>query len=965
MTCSKNNSWLLGIVSLFFLLGCVNPQPTPVPTEPSPRIQPDETMSERIERAATATPVIVPTNTTRPVATIDATIADWTLLVYMDADNNLEPYALTDLEEIASSAASVSSINVVVQVDRSDGYVISDIDDWSDTRRFAVQAGEWVELGSIGEIEMGEPDQLASFISWGLNEYPARQTALVMWGHGSGWLGTAGLSISNLEAALSAGLADSEHEQFELIGFDACLMGQLDVFAAVQSYATVAVASEDLIPGNGWDYAGLLQQMAAQAVSDGAQLGQVIVDSYQTRYAVDGVNDVTLAAVDLRKIDAVTEAADALADVLLTDLAVHAPIVGDGRQGSGQIASKFGKGQDAVGAIDFGRFSAILAQISPDPTLRASAQAAVVAVENAVIANNHGSEIEFAEGIALYFPQRAAYNSDYVSAAATDQWNSLLTAYHDLELPAPNLSIVSAPDTETVINAQNPAFLAFELEGRQVGEVALLIGRYLPDGRQLLLEYDRLIPEPTTLPDGTQLNTWRDGFHSDFFVWDTEVTYLTDGTAGEFVIMWPTAPDSTHFAVQGLYSFANGSDSVAATLLFDHKTESLVAVWGGDVRTPAQILPQQGDQFMPYQWYVDEAGAFVPEAAVTLDVNALTYDNQPVDEGNYFMGFRAESLTGEQSEAMVDLTLATDDAAGDYNGYLDPYLGFQFLYPDEWIRPIYGEYGSTLLYTSDVSGTVSFQVKLYQSDELAVGEQATPLSAEAIRADALNQWENISLLYDDTTTVAGEIATETVYGYLTETEQRTGIFYTFVRDGAGYLVDIDMPTVDEALLLETAQVLVDSWVFQQVGVGLDQARWETLILPDKELLIPAGYVYEPLENGWQRYRRSQRVNTFFAFRRDELTGRNSAELAAAWVSLASSGLTDISVEQPVPFPLAGRSWVRYDFTYTGDDGTPIAGFLLTSLTDEESVLWAESPADEWNRYAETVLLLASREFRQK
>ncbi|MGB1254055.1 MAG: hypothetical protein ACPG8W_25825, partial [Candidatus Promineifilaceae bacterium] len=96
-----------------------------------------------------------------------------------------------------------------------------------------------------------------------------------------------------------------------------------------------------------------------------------------------------------------------------------------------------------------------------------------------------------------------------------------------------------------------------------------------------------------------------------------------------------------------------------------------------------------------------------------------------------------------------------------------------------------------------------------------------------------------------------------------------------------------------------------------------------------------------------------------------LTGRSSAELSATWVEFASGGLDDIAVNQPAPFPLAGRSWIRYDFTYTNPNGIPIAGFLLTSLADEEAVLWAEAPADEWETYAETVLLLASREFRQK
>ena len=984
---------IIGIFAHLLLGGCAVPPTTttPTPTKIDTQLEmtespvsaeistsaesyPVETATSDLAAASpiNSTPTTEPTATLQPTATPEPDMSEWTLLIYMDADNNLERYAIDDLDEIQANASNLQNINIVIQVDRAEDFAVTE-PDWTDTRRFVVEDGIWHELESLGEVEMGAASELTSFLAWGLDTYPAHQTALIMWGHGSGWLGMStddalgddGLSLSNLEQALQDGLTEAGQSQLDLIGFDACLMGQMDVFATVQDYATVAVASEDLIPGGGWDYAGLLQQLANDPARDPAQLGEMIVETYQTRYTGEGVHDVTLAAVELAKIGAVTESLDTLADVMLRDVAVHAPIIADSRQGGGRLASSFGKSQDAVGAVDFGRFAAILAQLSPDPDLRAAAQAMVVAIDNAVLISSHGSDIEFSEGIGLYFPQRStAYNQAYADATTVNRWHDLLAAFHDLTIPAPDLSITNAPAAETFVNHQNPAFIGFELAGQQIDKVALLIGRYEADGRQLLLEYDRLVPESTTLPDGSELALWRDGVHSDFFVWDTEVTYLTDGEQGDFVIMWPTAPNSTRFAVQGVYIFGNGTKSVPAALVFDHRTQELVSIWGGDISAPAQIIPMEGDEFQIYRWYLED-NAYLPEAAATLSVDTLSYDNRPVEDGDYFMGFQAESISGDATSETVDVTLASGGVISGFTGYLDPYLGFQFLYPEEWIRPIYGEYGSTLLYTSDVSGTVSFQIKLYQSDALAVGEQATPLSAEAIRADALNQWQNVSLLYDDTTTIAGEIAVQTVYGYQSAEGQRTGMFFTFVHDGAGYLVDIDMPMADEATLIEAANMLVESWKFQPVGVGLDPSRWTTLIADNDELLIPAGYVYEPLENGWERYRREQRADTFFAFRRDELTGRSSAELAATWIEFASNGVDAIDISQPEPFPLAGRSWIRYDFAYTSIEGIPLNGFLLTSLADNEAVLWAEAPTDEWEAYSKTVLLLASREFRPK
>src|SRR5689334_14842618 len=45
----------------------------------------------------------------------------WTILVYMLADNDLEPFALKDLTEMMSVPSS-TSVNILAQVDRADGY---------------------------------------------------------------------------------------------------------------------------------------------------------------------------------------------------------------------------------------------------------------------------------------------------------------------------------------------------------------------------------------------------------------------------------------------------------------------------------------------------------------------------------------------------------------------------------------------------------------------------------------------------------------------------------------------------------------------------------------------------------------------------------------------------------------------------------------------------------------------------
>ena len=62
--------------------------------------------------------------------------AKWTFMVYMAADNDLEPEAINDLNEM-ELIGSTDDVNILVQIDRIYGYVSPD-PDWTLTRRYRV-----------------------------------------------------------------------------------------------------------------------------------------------------------------------------------------------------------------------------------------------------------------------------------------------------------------------------------------------------------------------------------------------------------------------------------------------------------------------------------------------------------------------------------------------------------------------------------------------------------------------------------------------------------------------------------------------------------------------------------------------------------------------------------------------------------------------------------------------------------
>ncbi len=96
-------------------------------------------------------------------------LASWTYMIYMGADTNLEPDAITDFLEMAS-VGSTDAVNIVVQLDRAAAFDTS-FDDWADTRRGLVSFGDVPDSAwgaSIGEADMGDPDTLSDFVNWGI-----------------------------------------------------------------------------------------------------------------------------------------------------------------------------------------------------------------------------------------------------------------------------------------------------------------------------------------------------------------------------------------------------------------------------------------------------------------------------------------------------------------------------------------------------------------------------------------------------------------------------------------------------------------------------------------------------------------------------------------------------------------------------------------------------------------------------
>ena len=935
----------------------VDSEPAPAPNNQSPIASPQ--------------PPIPTPQPPAPTPTYDPNLPGWTVLVYMNADNNLEAAGLLDLNEMEAAPLS-DQVNVLVQIDRAAGEVVSE-DDWADARRYHIQNdADMTAIGSevmtqLGEVNMGDPQTLADFLAWGIVNYPANRYALILWDHGAGWSGIAFdgdtadfgqsdfLSLSDLDDALAGALAQTGLERLDVVGFDACLMGQLDVLQTLTPYAAYAVGSEELTPGMGWDYRAILGQLADEPAMDGGRLAQQIAANFVDYYTLVEPDDfVTMTAVDLAQVDRVTTAVAQLAQTLAVDPAQAAGAVGDARSGAEAYARVFAGEFDRYAAVDLHHFASILAQRSPDEAIQAAAEGVMAAVETAVVANEHGSGFKHSGGIAIYFPRQTQfYDAAYASVTTNTAWDSFLNDYHESasdQLPPPQLALNDRRGDPAGV--QHPAYLDFEIVGREIEQVALLGGRTGDDGRRRLLEFDTLIPEPTLLPDGSRLSEWRDGVHEDFFIWDTRVTYLYDAVeAGDFVVMWPVAGDDRLYTVQGRLQRAGESRTVAANLVFNHVSGQLERVWAvqSDASAaPAEITPRPGDLFMMFDFYLDDAHQIVSEAGTTLtfdEAGQLYFDWRPLPDGDYFLGLAAANVAGAASAAFVDLAVANQGYVAGYSAYLDPYLGFQFLYPEGWYTPVYT---NALLYTGDRAAATAFQVTLYP--DLTPGTDAADLKTQM-----LDLFGPVTVLFEEEVAVAGQRGWRTAYGYDDADDgPRTGIFFTFVQGGTGYAVDVDGLQADEAATITTVDTLVSSWQFTSVGTGLPPGRWAQIDLDAFTVAQPTDFIYQAV-NDWQRF--SSDDHTFVALRSQSAT-RDAPAALAALLRDAGTGVNDFTAEPSLRVLLGGAIWERADFQYALDDGRLIWGFIMVRVEDgQEIVAWAEAPSTTYNDLEQTVFLV--------
>jgi hypothetical protein len=240
---------------------------------------------------------------------------EWTVLVYMAADNNLWQNAVQDINDM-ESAVFPAGLEVIVQTD----IPAESSHPGGQRRRIRQDYQPYITspvLANLGDIDSGDPETIRSFVNWGFSHYPSQHRMLVIWGHGDNWFkgddwkwicpdeGSESI-ISVSEGELKAALTGIP--SLDILLFDACSMQSLEVLAEVMHAADYVVGSEELVPASGFPYQSIIPLFFSDdPAAVAAQIPQEYLESYEAGgiQNPDGfVNPITCSAIRTSTLEA-------------------------------------------------------------------------------------------------------------------------------------------------------------------------------------------------------------------------------------------------------------------------------------------------------------------------------------------------------------------------------------------------------------------------------------------------------------------------------------------------------------------------------------------------------------------------------------------------------------------------------------------------------------------------------------
>ncbi len=411
--------------------------------------------------------------------------ARWTVLVYLNAASNLQPFSLLNIAQMAA-VGSNADLNIVVQWKQTatsnffTGVGVQSTPSFIGTRRYKISKHSTADrnkiappnitsnLNLVGDTtpldadrlpdpptntiadggnltsDMGDYHTLTNFVQWGLTNFPADHVALVVWDHGSGALnvdnraahGKTGRSAvrrgfsqdvqtGHQIATQELPLALAGLPLLDALIVDCSLQGTTEMAYDARNLAKVYIGSEESPPGSGYPYdvwLNFLQTSVANPCSSGKSLIDATIAAYPT-----GTN-ITQSMIDLTKMNTVAANLNTFGAKLFANVNNGANWIRQARQASQYF--------EFLEYKDLYHFANNVRTISgvPSDVVRSAAdlETSLLGTDGAILVQAHSTRADgtgfsesFANGLSIFLPGPLTQSSVNNTVGYDPQWGNL------------------------------------------------------------------------------------------------------------------------------------------------------------------------------------------------------------------------------------------------------------------------------------------------------------------------------------------------------------------------------------------------------------------------------------------------------------------------------------------------------------------------------------------------------------
>ena len=369
----------------------------------------------------------------------------WTLLFYLDGDNDLERSIIDELNKL-EAVGSTNDVSIVAQLDRWDGFYDDtthtyvgggnrngnwtptdegygggdDISNgnWTDTRRYFIPEGRQdnditnitTPPWCLGEQNMGDPAVLQDFVDWGKTNFPADHYLLVLADHGHAVpppVGDIGVcwdygsfpsdtsSNSTLREKLTPSELASVDMSVDILAFDACQMAHVEEYNELApSNVDIIVGSEETMHGIPWHWlnaTGAVDYIINYPYASPSYFARKIIDKFRESH----VSDPTLSAIDANSLYGITTALNDFSLALKNaDASNHSQISTAVSSCQSFHYFKYGRDlYDFANLIYDGRNGDVPGAMIDEPSVRHVSFSLMAAINNATINEYHDTTV--------------------------------------------------------------------------------------------------------------------------------------------------------------------------------------------------------------------------------------------------------------------------------------------------------------------------------------------------------------------------------------------------------------------------------------------------------------------------------------------------------------------------------------------------------------------------------------------